>query len=73
MYFPGWNFARAYGTGTPRQRPYNGGNTARHPARLGTPTKLGCAPQRQPKNGGQVAQVPHGISRLPLSEGGSGP
>ena len=31
VYFSGWNFARIYGTSTPRQRPHHFGNTGRYP------------------------------------------
>ena len=58
VYSPGWNFAQTSGTSPSRQRPHNGGNTARYPTQPGKPAKLGHPLQHQPENGGQAAQAP---------------
>ena len=56
--FLGWNFARIYGISTPRQRPHNGGNTARYPTPPAKPTRLSHALPHQPEDGSQMAQAP---------------
>ena len=46
VYFSGRTFAPTYGASTPRQRPHNGGNTARNPT---PPAKPSHPVQHQPK------------------------